>query len=127
MRTARAIERCDVAVVVLDAERGLEAQDKRIINDAVDARRGVIIAVNKWDAVEKETNTAVEFEKKVHEELKTFDYVPVVFVSALTKQRLSKLIDMAKEIQVRRSSRISTSKLNDILHEQITKTPPPIS
>jgi GTP-binding protein len=125
MRTARAIERCDVAVVVLDAERGLEAQDKRIINDAVDARRGVIIAVNKWDAVEKETNTAVEFTKKVHEELKTFDYLPVVFVSALTKQRLSKIIDMAKEIQVRRSSRISTSKLNDILHEEITKTPPP--
>lgn len=70
MRTARAIDRCDIAVVVLDAERGLEAQDKRIINDVIDARRGVIIAVNKWDAIEKETNTALEFTRKVHSELK---------------------------------------------------------
>ena len=125
MRTARAIDRCDIAVVVLDAERGLEAQDKRIINDVIDARRGVIIAVNKWDAIEKETNTALEFTRKVHSELKTFDYVPVVYISAHTKQRLSKLIDMAKEVQERRLSRITTSKLNDILHEEISRTPPP--
>jgi GTP-binding protein len=105
MRTARAIDRCDIAVVVLDAERGLEAQDKRIINDVIDARRGVIIAVNKWDAIEKETNTALEFTRKVHSELKTFDYVPVVYISAHSKQRLSKLIDMAKEVQQRRISR----------------------
>jgi GTP-binding protein len=125
MRTARAIERCDIAIVVLDAERGLEAQDKRIIGEAVDARRGVIIAVNKWDAVEKETNTAIQFTKKIHTELKTFDYIPVVYVSAHTKQRLVKVVEMALQVQERRTSRISTSKLNDLLHEEIAKTPPP--
>lgn len=125
MRTARAIERCDVAIVVLDAERGLDMQDKRIIGDAVDARKGVIIAVNKWDLMEKETNTAENFRKKIHEELRTYDYVPVVFISALTKQRVTKLIEMAKEINARRNVRISTSKLNDLLLEEINKTPPP--
>lgn len=125
MRTARAIERCDVAIIVLDAERGLDMQDKRIIGDAIDARKGVIIAVNKWDLMEKETNTAENFRKKIHEELRTYDYVPVVFISAVTKQRVTKLIEMAKEINLRRNVRISTSKLNDMLLEEINKTPPP--
>lgn len=125
MRTARAIERCDVAVVVLDAERGLDMQDKRIIGDAVTARKGVIIAVNKWDLIEKETNSAALFTKKIHEELRTYDFIPVVYISARTKQRITKIVEMAKEIQARRTTRISTSKLNDALLEDINNTPPP--
>ena len=125
MRTTRAIERCDVAIVVLDAERGLESQDKRIIGDAVEARKGVIIAVNKWDLIEKETNTANNLTKKIHDELKTFDYIPVIFVSARSKQRLANLVEMAIEIQKRRTTRITTHKLNDMFLEEIRATPPP--
>ncbi len=125
MRTARAIERCDVAIIVLDAERGLDMQDKRIIGDAAAARKGVIIAINKWDLVEKDTNTAAAFTKKIHGELRTFDYIPIVYISAHTKQRITKLVEMAKQIHLRRLQRISTSKLNDALLEEINQTPPP--
>ena len=125
LRTARAIERCDIAIVLLDAERGLDMQDKRIISDAVAARKGVVIAVNKWDLVEKETNTAAKFSKKIHEELRTFDYIPVVFISARTKQRVTKIVEIAKEINARRTVRIPTSKLNEALLEDISNTPPP--
>ncbi len=125
MRTARAIERSDVTVVVLDAERGLESQDKRIIGDVIDSRKGIIIAVNKWDLIEKDTNTALNLTKKIHDELKTFDYVPIIYISARSKQRLTNLIEMAVEIQKRRTTRISTSKLNDMFLEEIRATPPP--
>jgi GTPase len=124
-RTQRAIERCDVAIVVLDATQGLDMQDKRIINDVVDARKGVIIAVNKWDIMEKDHKTADEMTKTIHEELKTIDYAPVVYISAESKQRISKLPEMAKVIQERRVHRIATWKLNDTLLETISRTPPP--
>lgn len=125
MRTARAIDRCDVAVVVLDASLGLEMQDKRIITQVVEARRGIIIAVNKWDLIEKDTKTAEEFTRKIKEELKTVDYAPIIFISAITKQRITKLLEMAKQIQVRRSTRIPTHQLNEELIEMLERTPPP--
>jgi GTP-binding protein len=124
-RTQRAIERCDIAVVVVDAIQGLDMQDKRIINDVVDARKGIIIAVNKWDAVEKDHKTADNMTQQIHEEMKTVDFAPIVYISAHSKQRLTKLPEMAKEIQVRRNQRISTGKLNDALLEDIARTPPP--
>ncbi len=125
LRTQRAIDRCDIAVVMVDSETGIEAQDKRIINDVVEARKGVIIAFNKWDLVEKDSKTADAITKKIHEELRTLDYVPIVFISALTKQRVSKVIELCKVIQERRKTRIATSDLNDRLLEEIEKTPPP--
>ncbi|CAN5560520.1 ribosome biogenesis GTPase Der [soil metagenome] len=125
MRTARAIDRCDVAIVVVDAAQGLEAQDKRIIAQVVESRRGIIIAVNKWDLVEKDTHTSEEFTRKIKEELPTVDYAPVVYVSALTKQRVTRLLEMAKEIQARRTMRVSTSKLNDLVLPDLERVPPP--
>jgi GTPase len=125
IRTQRAIERCDVAIVVLDAERGLEHQDKQIIHDVIEQRKGILIAVNKWDLIEKDHKTAETFTKKLRDELAMFDYVPVVYISALTRQRITKVVEMAEEIQVRRTTRIGTSKLNTILEEEISKTPPP--
>ncbi len=125
IRTTRAIERSDVVVVVLDAERGLEHQDKRIVSQVIDARKGIIIAVNKWDLIEKDQKTAETFRETVHEELKTYDYVPVIFISAVTKQRTSKLIEMSKEIQARRANRIKTSLVNDKLLPHLDATPPP--
>jgi GTP-binding protein len=125
MRTARAIERSDVTVVVVDAAQGLDAQDKRIISQVVEERKGIIIAVNKWDLIEKETGTAEEFTKKIRDELPTVDYAPVVYISALTKQRITKVLELAKEIQARRLQRVSTHKLNDMLVPILQRTPPP--
>lgn len=125
LRTERAIERCDVAVVVVDAVQGLDTQDKRIINDVVAARKGIIVAVNKWDAIEKDHKTADKLTAQYREEMKTVDYAPLVFISALSKQRITKLPEMAKEIQLRRTTRIQTAKLNDALLEDISNTPPP--
>jgi GTPase len=125
LRTSRAIERCDIAIVVIDAERGMEDQDKKIINQVNDARKGILIAVNKWDAIEKETQTAEEWTKKIKEDMKTFDYVPIAYVSAVTKQRLFKLIDMSKEIREKRLTRIKTSMLNETVLKLLDATPPP--
>lgn len=125
LRTMRAIERCDVAIVMLDATLGLEHQDKQIIHDVVEQRKGVMIAVNKWDLIEKDEKTANAFTKNLRDQLAMFDYIPVVYVSAITKQRITKLVEMAEQIQIRRSSRTSTSLLNDILLDEIGRTPPP--
>lgn len=125
LRTQRAIDRCDVAVVMIDSQLGIEAQDKRIINDVVEARRGVIIAFNKWDLMEKDSKTVDNITKKVREDLRTLDYIPLVFISAATKQRAPKVIELCKTIHERRQQRISTSNLNDVLLQEIEKTPPP--
>ncbi len=125
MRTARAIDRCDVAVVMIDATQGLEQQDKRILSEVEQARRGMIIAVNKWDLIEKDTKTADAFVAKIREELRTMDYVPVVFISAETKQRVTKVLEMAIAIQARRDARIPTHELNEQLIQILEKTPPP--
>ncbi len=125
LRTARAIDRCDVAIVVLDAERGLEDQDKKIINQVDEARKGIIIAVNKWDLIEKDHTTADEYTKEIRELMKRYEYMPVVYVSALTKQRLPKLLEISKLVKERRESRVSTSKLNDKILHDLERTPPP--
>lgn len=125
MRTSRAIDRCDVAVVVIDAVQGLEAQDKRIISEVEQARKGIIIALNKWDLIEKDTKTADLFMQKIREELRTLDYVPIVTISAITKQRITKLIEMAKQIQARRMVRIPTHEINEELIAMLERTPPP--
>jgi GTP-binding protein len=125
LRTGRAIERCDVAIILVDGERGLEDQDKKIINQVNDARKGMIIAVNKWDLVEKDTKTTDLFTKQIHSEMRTFDYIPIAFISALTKQRITKVIEMAKEVKERRMVHIKTSLLNDTMLPELDKTPPP--
>ncbi|MGA2296580.1 MAG: ribosome biogenesis GTPase Der [FCB group bacterium] len=125
IRTTKAIERCDVAVVVLDATIGLEDQDKKIINQVTDARKGVIIAVNKWDLIEKDSKTADDYTKNIKELMKTHTYIPVVYISALTKQRITNVIEIAKKIKERRGKRISTSKLNKIMLPELERTPPP--
>lgn len=125
LRTSRAIERCDVAVVVLDAVLGLEDQDKKIINQVDENRKGIIIAVNKWDLVEKDSKTADKYTKAIHELMKTYSYIPVVYISAISKQRISKVIDIAKEIKTKREMRISTGQLNKVILPLLEATPPP--
>ncbi|MDB5036375.1 MAG: small GTP-binding protein [Chlorobi bacterium] len=125
LRTVRAIERCDVAVVVIDATVGLERQDARIIDEAGEKNKGMIICVNKWDLVEKDTMTSKKFEDSIRASIPTFDYIPIIFISAVTKQRVTKLVELAKQVNDERHKRISTSKLNDVILEAIKRQPPP--
>lgn len=125
IRALKAIERCDVAVVMLDATCGLERQDLRIIGEAAELKKGIIIAVNKWDLVEKNSNTALEYEHALRERLKVFDYIPIIFISAKTKQRIFKVLDLAKIVYEERNKRIKTSELNKVLFPIVKETPPP--
>ena len=125
MRSVRAIEHADVCLLVLDATRGFEGQDLNIFWLAERNRKGIVILVNKWDLVEKETNTTKEFEHFIRKEIEPFTDVPIVFISALTKQRVYKAIETAVEVYKGRSERIPTSKLNEIMLPIIENTPPP--
>ncbi|TCP25105.1 GTP-binding protein [Tenacibaculum skagerrakense] len=125
MRAVRAIEHCDVAVVVVDATRGFEGQDEKIFWLAEKNRKGIVILVNKWDLVEKETNTMRDFERKIRETVAPFTDIPIIFISALTKQRIFKAIETAVEVFENRKRKIQTSKLNETMLEIMQQTPPP--
>ncbi len=119
LRTRRAIEACDVAVLLLDAGLGLEAQDIKVLKDAEEHGKGLVIAVNKWDLVAKETNTARDVERHIRRRLKTLDHVPVVFVSAKTGQRIRRLLDISLGVVAQRRRRIGTARLNATLQEAV--------
>ena len=125
LRTERAIRECDVAVLLLDATPGLEAQDIKVLKEAEELRKGLVIGINKWDLVEKQTNTARDYEQAIKERLQTLDYVPVVFISALTKQRIYKLLDTALEVARQRTRRIATAELNTVMQDAIARHHPP--
>ncbi|CAM1361003.1 GTPase Der [Tenacibaculum sediminilitoris] len=125
MRAVRAVEHCDVAILVIDATRDFEGQDEKIFWLAEKNRKGVIILVNKWDLVEKETNTMRDFEAKVRQAIAPFTDVPIVFISALTKQRIFKAIETAVDVFENRKRRIQTSKLNETMLEIMEHNPPP--
>jgi GTP-binding protein len=126
MRSLRALEECDVCIVMLDASRGIEAQDVNIITLADKNRKGIVILVNKWDLVEdKNTNTAKEFEAKILEKIAPIAYIPVIFVSVLNKQRVHKAIETAIEVYHNKRRKIPTSQLNDIMLKEIEKYGPP--
>lgn len=125
MRSVRAIEHSDVIILVVDATRGFEGQDQNIFWLAEKNKKGVIILVNKWDLVEKDTKTTKEFEANIRREIEPFTDVPILFISALTKQRIFKAIETAVEVFERRKKRISTSKLNETMLDIIERNPPP--
>ncbi|MDG3584130.1 ribosome biogenesis GTPase Der [Galbibacter pacificus] len=125
MRSVRAIEHSDVCLLVLDATRGFEGQDLNIFWLAERNKKGVVILVNKWDLVEKETNTVKQFEAYIKKQIEPFTDVPVIFISALTKQRIFKAIETAVDVYANKTKRISTSKLNDVMLPIIEHTPPP--
>ena len=125
IRSIRAIDNCDVAIFVLDAVDKLTEQDKKIIGYIHEAGKGLLLFVNKWDAVAKETNTMVEFEKEIKNGLPFASYVPMLFGSALTKQRIHRLGDMIYNVAEQQSLRIPTSVLNDLLEDAKMVNPPP--
>ena len=125
MRAVRTIEECDVCVLVVDATRGIESQDLNILYLAERNRKGVVILINKWDMVEKETNTMRDFENMIKNKIAPFTDVPILFISALEKQRIHKAIEVFIQVNENRNRRIKTSKLNEMMLPLIEITPPP--
>jgi len=125
MRAVRVVEDSDVCVLVVDATRGIESQDLNILFLAQRNRKGLVILVNKWDLIDKETNTMKEFENKIKKKIEPFVDVPILFVSALTKQRVHKTVETIMMVNENRNRRIKTSKLNDLMLPIIEATPPP--
>ncbi|MGX7148867.1 ribosome biogenesis GTPase Der [Enterococcus ureasiticus] len=125
MRAMRAIERSDIVLMVLNAEEGIREQDKKVAGYAHEAGRGIIIVVNKWDTVEKETNTMRDFEEEIREEFRYLDYAPIIFVSAVTKQRLNKLPELIELVSMNQNLRIPSALLNDVVMDAIAINPTP--
>ncbi|MEM8762691.1 MAG: ribosome biogenesis GTPase Der [Bacteroidota bacterium] len=125
MRSVRAIEHSDVCLLLLDATRGFDGQVQNIFWLAQRNNKGIVILVNKWDLVEKATNSVRDYEQKIRKQIEPFTDVPIVFVSVLNKQRIFKAIETAVEVYKNRSKRIQTRALNDAMLPVIEKTPPP--
>jgi GTP-binding protein len=125
VRAIAAIERCDICILMLDAVEGLTEQDKKIAGYAHEAGKGLMIVVNKWDLIEKETNTMRDYERKIKAELLFASYAPVVFVSVLNRVRLYDIIDRASKIADARRMRITTGKLNSIIEDAVMMRQPP--
>lgn len=125
LRSLRALEESDVVIVVIDAERGVEAQDVNLINLAQRQGKGMVMMVNKWDLVEKDSKTSEKFKKDIMETLSPIDYIPIIFASVLQKQRIFQVMEKAVEVYESKTKKISTSQLNDIMLREIEHYPPP--
>lgn len=125
IRTVKAIEDSDVCMLMLDATTGLESQDLSILQLALRRSKGIVIVVNKWDLIEKETNTARDFEQGIRQKMAPFTDVPILFISVYDKQRIYKAIEIALQVAENRSRKIPTSQLNDLIEAAINKQPHP--
>lgn len=125
LRSMRAIERSDVVIVVLNAEEGIREYDKRIAGFAHEAGKGILILVNKWDTLKKDTHSMKEFEDMIRQEFKYLDYAPILFVSAKTKQRIHQIPNYIQEIYANQHLRLPSSLLNDVLMDAIAMNPTP--
>ena len=125
MRSIRSIEECDVCMLMIDATRGFESQDQKIFHIADRNKKGILILVNKWDLIEKDTETTKKVKERIKEQISPFTDVPIIFISALNKQRLLKSLESVIEVYKNRIQRISTSKLNNDILPFIERYPPP--
>lgn len=126
VRTAQSLERCDVAIVVTDAVEGCTVQDAQIVEQAVGLGKGIVLAVNKWDLVERGANTARDVQREIEGRFASLATYPIVFISALTRQRVFRAIDLALEVCERRKGRVPTPELNAFLSEMQAVSPPPL-
>lgn len=125
LRSLRALEESDVCIVVLDAERGIESQDVNLIGLAHRQGKGMVIMVNKWDLIEKDSKTSDKYKKQILEKLAPIDYIPIIFASVLEKQRIFQIVEKAVEVYDNKTKKIPTSKLNDVMLREIEHYPPP--
>ena len=124
LRTLEAIQRCDVAVLLLDAQEGVLAQDARIAGEIHETGRGCLVVWNKWDAIEKDDRTYRRFEDDVRDELRFLSYAPVVTISATERTRIGRILEHCDQIVSEREKQVETSRLNDILQKALTRNPP---
>ena len=125
MRTLLAIERADVCLMLIDATEGISDQDTKIAGEAHEAGKGIIIVVNKWDEIDKDTHTIEEFKKDIYNKLSFMSYAPIIFISAKTGQRVNKLYEMINNVANQNAMRISTAMLNEVINEAIAIVQPP--
>jgi GTP-binding protein len=125
LRSLRALEECDVCIVVIDAERGVEAQDVNIISLAQRQGKGIVVMVNKWDLIEKDSKTSELFKKDIQEKLAPIDYLPIIFTSVINKQRIFQVMEKAVTVYENKTKKIPTSKINDTMLPYIVRNPPP--
>lgn len=125
LRAVRTLDKTDVAIIMIDATKGITAQDINIFSLAARKKAGIVVVVNKWDLIEKETNTARDYEEALRKKMEPFTDVPVVFTSVHEKQRVLKILDIAIEVYERRKQKITTSKLNDFLQDTMQRYSPP--
>lgn len=125
MRSIRAIEHSDICLLMIDALHGLESQDMSILNIIKKNKKGLVMLVNKWDLIGKDTNTARDFEKAIKEKTAPFRDIPVLFISAINKQRIHKILEKSMEVYANRKQKIATSVLNEMMHKAVNEYPPP--
>ena len=125
IRAVSAIERSDVCLLMLDAVEGVTEQDKKIAGIAHEAGKGIIVVVNKWDLIKKDTNTMLEFQKQIRKEFVFMSYAPTIFISVLQRQRLSKVMEMVKYVSEKRASRVTTGQLNNLIADAVMMKQPP--
>lgn len=125
VRSMRSIDQADVAMLLIDANDGVTAQDAHVAGYILERSKGVVVLVNKWDMIEKDEHTMVQFAKQVREDLKFLSYVPVLFISALTRQRINRVLPTAMDVVAARQHRLSTSELNQLLRDAYDKSMPP--
>ncbi|HEX3032375.1 MAG TPA: ribosome biogenesis GTPase Der, partial [Bacillota bacterium] len=125
MRSLKAVERADVVLMVIDAEEGITEQDKKIAGFAHENGRAAILVVNKWDLIEKDDKTMLRFTEDLREELGFMQYAPCIYISAKTKQRVHKILDLVNYVAEQHAMRVATGKLNDLIREIVQLNPPP--
>lgn len=125
MRAIKSIEESDVCFLMIDAQTGVEAQDMKIFRLAQQRNKGMVILVNKWDLIEKETNTARDMEREIRDKIAPFNDIPIVFISVKEKQRIFKAIEQGVRVFENRTRKIRTSDLNELMQEKIDRVPPP--
>jgi GTP-binding protein len=126
IRAVKAVEEADICLLVIDATNGITAQDVNIFSLATRKGKGILVLVNKWDLIEKDTKTTLVFEKAIKEKISPFVDVPILFISATEKQRIHKALEETLEVYARRAQKIPTSKLNDIMLKEVLHSPPPL-
>ncbi len=125
LRSLKALEECDVCIVIVDAEHGVESQDVNLISLAQRQGKGIVLMVNKWDLIEKDSKTSEKFKKEIQEKLKPIDYLPILFTSVINKQRIYQVMEKAVLVFDNKTKKIPTSKLNDTILPLIERYPPP--
>ena len=125
MRSIQAMENSDICIIMIDAVQGFESQDMNILSLAVKYKKGIILMINKWDLINKDTNSAKEFEEKLNNKITPLNFAPVIFTSVLNKQRIHKVLESAINVYENRSQKITTSQLNNLMLPEIEKYPPP--